>query len=110
LGTTDVTTLAFFKASDPSVGPWTELSTGFALVGDTVVLSANTRNFSTFRIGSITREIGIPAAGGGGAVLPSAGDAAPTTTQALLITGLGLLLIVGGGVYVRRQRRANGTV
>jgi len=107
LGSTDVTTLALFKTDDPSTGTWTELSTDFTIVNDTIALSAKTRNFSTFRIGLKTRDIGTS---GGGAVLPSAGDAAPTTTQALLVTGMGLLLIVGGGVYVRRQRWANGTV
>ena len=103
---TDVSTLALFKADDPSVGPWTELATEFAIAGDKVVLSAKTRNFSTFRIGSKTRELGVPGTPGAGPILPSAGDVAPTTTQALLLAGLGLVLLAGGGVYVRRQRRA----
>ncbi|MCH7594865.1 MAG: LPXTG cell wall anchor domain-containing protein [Chloroflexi bacterium] len=31
---------------------------------------------------------------------------APTNTQAIVLTTLGLLLIVGGGFYIRRQRKA----
>jgi hypothetical protein len=68
-----------------------------------VEVTGQVRSFSVFRIGFEGRgEVAE-------AVLPSAGDAAPTTTQALLVTGLGLLLMVGGGAYVRRQRRANET-
>jgi hypothetical protein len=102
-GSVDFESVAMFKTDNPLTGPWTELATGFTIVGGEVEFEAKTRNFSTFMLGSKTRDIGI---GGSGAVLPSAGDAAPTTTQALLLAGLGLMLIAGGGVYVRRQRRA----
>jgi hypothetical protein len=80
-----------------------KVNTRFSIVGGDVVFAGDVMNFSVFRLGFEIRDGGTaPAA----AVLPSAGDVAPTTTQALLITGFGLLLIVGAGVYVRRQRRA----
>ena len=99
----DPQSVAIFKASDPSVGPWTELATTFTFVEGAYKFQAQTSNFSTFKLGSKTRD--IPGAAGG-AVLPSAGDVAPTNTQAIVLTTLGLLLIVGGGFYIRRQRKA----
>ncbi len=97
----DPQSVAVFKASDPTVGPWNELATTFTFVDGGYKFKAQTRNFSTFKLGSKVRD--IP---GTGAVLPSAGDVAPTNTQAILVTTLGLLLVLGGGLYVRRQRRA----
>jgi hypothetical protein len=105
----DTQSLTLYKSKDGKA-PWTKLTSTVTIVDGVVKVTGKTRNFSVFIIVSEPREIGIPGTVGAGAVLPSAGDAAPTTTQALLLTGLGLLLIVGGGVYVRRQRRANGAV
>jgi hypothetical protein len=99
----DTQGLSIWKATTEA-GPWTTLSSTVTNVDGVVQVTGQVRTFSVFRIGFETRGDVV-----GGGVLPSAGDAAPTTTQALLVTGLGLLLIVGG-VYVRRQRRANGTV
>lgn len=101
----DVQGLTIYKASDAATGPWTKLGTTNTIVGSDVKASANVQNFSSFRLGFETRD--IPASGG---VLPSAGDSAPTATQALLLTGLGLALILGGGVYIRRQRRVTDNV
>jgi hypothetical protein len=99
----DTQGLSIWKATTEA-GPWTTLSSTVTNVDGVVQVTGQVRTLSVFRIGFETRGDVV-----GGEVLPSAGDAAPTTTQALLVTGLGLLLIVGG-VYVRRQRRANGTV
>ena len=100
----DTQGLSIWKATTEA-GPWTTLSSTVTNVDGVVQVTGQVRTLSVFRIGFETRgDVAVAA------VLPSAGDAAPTTTQALLVTGLGLLLIVGGGVYVRRQRRANGTV
>lgn len=100
----DPQSVAVFKAADPAVGPWNELATTFTFVDGGYKFAAQTFSFSTFKLGSKTRDIGIP--GAGGAVLPSAGDSAPTATQAILVTTLGLLLVVGAGAYIRRQRKA----
>jgi|GEM_PF-3328318 len=106
----DTQSLTLYKSKDGKA-PWTKLTSTVTIVDGVVKVTGKTRNFSVFIIVSEPREIGIPGTTAvAAAILPSAGDAAPTTTQALLLTGLGLLLIVGGGVYVRRQRRANGTV
>ncbi len=100
----DTQGLSIWKATTES-GPWTKISSTVTNVDGVVEITGQVRGFSVFRIGFETRgDVAVVA------VLPSAGDVAPTTTQALLVTGLGLLLLVGGGVYVRRQRRANGTV
>ncbi|MCH8236421.1 MAG: fibronectin type III domain-containing protein, partial [Chloroflexi bacterium] len=101
----DPQSVAVFKAADPAVGPWNELATTFTFVDGGYKFAAQTFSFSTFKLGSKTREIGIPIAGSG-AVLPSAGDSAPTATQAILVTTLGLLLAAGAGAYIRRQRKA----
>jgi len=106
----DTQSLTLYKSKDGKA-PWTKLISTVTIVDGVVKVTGKTRNFSVFIIVSEPREIGIPGtAAVAAAILPSAGDTAPTTTQALLLTGLGLLLIVGGGVYVRRQRRASGTV
>jgi len=99
----DFDSVSVFKAENPITGPWVELNTGFTInANGTVAFDVSVRNLSTFKLGSKSREVVT-----GGAVLPSAGDAAPTTSQALLLAGLGLMLVMGGGVYVRRQRRAS---
>ena len=115
----DPQSVALYKTKNPETDPWTELNTTFSYNADgSVKFSAQTKTFSTFRLGSKSRDTGVTAtatpeptatATPVPAVLPSAGDAAPTGTQAILVTGLGLLLILIGGVYVRRQRRANPT-
>ena len=97
----DTQGISIYKAATEA-GPWTKLSSIVTNVDGVVGVTGQVRSFSVFRIGFESR-------GEVAAVLPSAGDAAPTTTQALLVTGLGLLLMVGGGAYVRRQRRANET-
>jgi hypothetical protein len=99
----DTQGLSIYKAATEA-GPWTKLSSTVTNVDGVVEVTGQVRAFSVFRIGFENRGDVEEA------VLPSAGDAAPTTTQALLVTGLGLLLMMGGGVYVRRQRRANQTV
>ena len=101
----DIQGVSLYKAASITAPEWVKVNTRFSIVGGDVVFAGDVMNFSVFRLGFEVRDGGTappPAA----AVLPSAGDVAPTTTQALLITGFGLLLIVGAGVYVRRQRRA----
>ena len=99
----DIQGVSLYKAASITAPEWVKVNTRFSIVGGDVVFAGDVMNFSVFRLGFEIRDGGTaPAA----AVLPSAGDVAPTTTQALLITGFGLLLIVGAGVYVRRQRRA----
>ncbi len=100
----DTQGISIYKAATEA-GPWTKLSSTVTNVDGVVEVTGQVRAFSVFRIGFEGRGEVVAEA-----VLPSAGDAAPTTTQALLVTGLGLLLMMGGGVYVRRQRRANQTV
>ena len=99
----DTQGISIYKAATEA-GPWTKLSSTVTNVDGVVGVTGQVRSFSVFRIGFEGRGEVVAEA-----VLPSAGDAAPTTTQALLVTGLGLLLMVGGGAYVRRQRRANET-
>jgi len=99
----DAQGVLIYKAATEA-GPWSKLSGTVTNVDGVVTATGQVRTLSVFRIGFESRG-DVEAA-----VLPSAGDAAPTTTQALLVTGLGLLLMVGGGAYVRRQRRANVTV
>ena len=99
----DIQGLSIYKASDAATGPWTKLSTTSANTGGNVQATANVRDFSSFRLGFETRD------GEAAAVLPSAGDVAPTATHALLLATLGLMLILGGGIYIQRQRRATET-
>jgi hypothetical protein len=115
----DPQSVSLYKTKDPEKDPWTELNTTFSYNPDgSIKFSAKTKTFSTFRLGSKSRDTSgaatpvptatpEPTATPVPVVLPSAGDVAPTSTQAVLITGLGLLLILGGGVYVLRQRRTN---
>ncbi|MFP6680445.1 MAG: hypothetical protein VB824_09900 [Dehalococcoidia bacterium] len=98
----DIQGLSIYKASDAATGPWTKLSTTSANTGGNVQATANVRDFSSFRLGFETRDSEA-------AVLPSAGDVAPTATHALLLATLGLMLILGGGIYIQRQRRATET-
>ena len=100
----DVQGLSIYKAADPATGPWTTLATTTTNTGGNVQATADVRDFSSFRLGFESRD-GEAAA----AVLPSAGDVAPTATQALLLVTLGLMLILGGGIYIQRRGRVTET-
>ncbi len=94
-----ISNVKILRFSD-AVNQWVELTTNYNVI--TQQACANASNFSNFAIG-VQELPPTPGADGG---LPATGGWSPTTGMLLLAGLLGLVLIGGGAVSMRRARNA----